>query len=104
MPKASPGCELARELARGSPWLTLSHSVGPHADPEAILFGRSPSTGVEVSRCRRSCGAVAHGYPRVTFDLDIISRPVTENMARLAACAQRPRHAVPFDDRGPSFL
>ena len=69
----------------------------PQADAEAILLALA---GGDVRFLVAGGLAVqAHGYGRVTLDVDIIPRPDTENMTRLAAVL-RDLDTAAVDDRG----
>ena len=75
-----------------------AESLGrPHADAEAILSALAD--GSVRFLVAGGLAVQAHGYARVTLDVDIIPRPDTENMARLAAVL-RDLDAAAVDDRG----
>jgi hypothetical protein len=72
-------------------------------------LGRAPADPAAIIRCLADHRVVfllaggmavqAHGYVRITLDVDIIPSPDSSNMARLAA-ALRELGATAIDDRG----
>lgn len=76
----------------------MADSLGrPAADPDFLLETLTDHAveflvvgGVAV---------VAHGHPRLTFDLDILPNPSADNMRKLAGALTELK-AVAFDDRG----
>jgi hypothetical protein len=76
----------------------VADSLGrPPADPD-LLLATLAEHEVEFLVVG-GVAVVAHGHPRLTFDLDILPNPSADNMQRLAGALKALR-AVAFDDRG----
>ena len=69
----------------------------PPADPDALVT-TLVEHGVEFLVVG-GLAVIAHGHPRLTFDLDILPNPSADNMRKLAG-ALKELNSVALDDRG----
>ena len=77
---------------------SVPDSLGrPPADPDR-LFATLVEHGVDFLVIG-GVAVLAHGHPRLTFDLDILPNPSASNMRNLASALSELK-AVAFDDRG----